>query len=125
MKKLLGILVPIFALQSCAFNANPVHTPPYSVEKLFQAEEYVEKLVYMNWFDLQDFCGLPNMFVYGCTALNEDHSRAIIYMYDNLDLPSNAEIYLHELGHVRDYFIEGRTWEETFNHHKWEEYDRI
>lgn len=62
---------------------------------------------------IQDYCGRGR--VIACTVQVGEQSEPWLYFATN----ASWDAIWHELGHVRDVYIEGRSWEDTRLHRGW------
>lgn len=127
------ILIPCVAgtaytWRSLTAGYTSTRTPPYTREQLEQARQYVRAVVSVGAQNkhavalgfqpevvdgrIMDYCGRkPSL---ACVADAGD--GGVIY----LTPAAGKSVVWHEIGHIRDYWIEGKPWEDTVAHIGWQ-----
>lgn len=114
----------LILLASAALSQTPRYYPPYSEAELLEAIQHVSSVIVVGRSNRSikklglPFTPMPNARLSSFCGLN----ATACTLYGGTIVVSSRTTMMtiyHELGHIRDTEIEGRTWEESGAHLGW------
>jgi len=109
---MIRMIAILLLLSGCAYNAQSQFSPPYESSALRSAERYVKRIIYLDWFEIQEVCKAGR--VNGCVTPD-----GTVYMLTGMSNRSNYEVYYHEVAHLHEVHNLGVSWEDTRKHIGW------
>lgn len=104
----------------------PAYYPPYKEAELLEAVPYVTQVIVVGHRNRHaEALGRPilyrpnNRLADYCGGFGEVMACTMFGSVIVIPARASKSTILHELGHIRDIHIEGRTWEESAMHYGW------